>query len=79
MATAFSTSPVNSNYFIPNVIGRQACRFIGKNRMRLAASGAPAAVVPVHTLKIFPVLGIQRRYIADREIVVDGEERRQFP
>jgi hypothetical protein len=29
---------------IPNVIGRQACSFIGKICMRLAASGALAAV-----------------------------------
>jgi hypothetical protein len=29
---------------IPNVIGHQACRFIGEIRMRLAASSAPVAV-----------------------------------
>jgi hypothetical protein len=47
---------VNWNYFIPNVIGRQACCFIGKIRMRLAASSAPVAVNPVYTVKIFLVL-----------------------
>jgi hypothetical protein len=30
---------VNYSYFIPNVIGLQACWFIGKIRMRLAADG----------------------------------------
>jgi hypothetical protein len=30
-----------NNYFIPNVIGRQACRFIGEIRVTLAAIGAP--------------------------------------
>jgi hypothetical protein len=35
---------VNCNYFIPNVIGSQACSFIGKFRMRPAAGGAPVAV-----------------------------------
>jgi hypothetical protein len=52
---------VNYNYFIPNVIGGQACWFVCKIRLRLAASGAPAvvkrrAVDPVHTLKILPVI-----------------------
>jgi hypothetical protein len=52
--------PVNCNYFIPNVIGRQACWFIGKICMRLAAGGKPVAVKrravePVNKLKIFPV------------------------
>lgn len=31
-------------YFIPKVTGQQAYRFIGKNHMRFAAGGAPAAV-----------------------------------
>jgi hypothetical protein len=35
---------VNCDYLIPNVIGRQTCRFIGKIRMRLAAGGAPVSV-----------------------------------
>jgi hypothetical protein len=35
---------VNCKYFIPNVIGQQACRFIGKIRMRIAARSAPVAV-----------------------------------
>jgi hypothetical protein len=34
----------NVNYFIPSVIGHQACWFIGKIRIRLAAGGAPVAV-----------------------------------
>jgi hypothetical protein len=41
--------------FIPNVIGRQACRFICKIGLRRAASGAPAAVDSVHTLKNLPL------------------------
>jgi hypothetical protein len=51
---------LNCNYFIPNVIGRQACRFIGKTRLPLAASGAPVAakrreVELIKKVKIIPV------------------------
>jgi hypothetical protein len=50
----------NCNDFIPNVIGYQACWFIGKIRMPLAASGAPVAakrrtVEPVNKIKVLPV------------------------
>jgi hypothetical protein len=46
--------------FIPNVIGRQACWFVGNIRMHLAASGAPVvmkrrAVEPVNKAKVLPV------------------------
>jgi hypothetical protein len=52
---------VNCNYFIPNVIGRQACSFVGKIRMGYAASGTPVAVKrkavePVNEVRIFYVL-----------------------
>jgi hypothetical protein len=51
---------VNSNYFIPAVIGRQARSFIGKIRMRPAASRAPVAmkrraVEPANKVKIIAV------------------------
>jgi hypothetical protein len=43
---------VNCNYFIPRVIGRQACWFIVKIRRRLAAGSAPGAVELVNKVKI---------------------------
>jgi hypothetical protein len=51
---------VNCYYFIPNVIGGQACSFLGKICMRLVASGAPSAVKhrtveSVKKVKILPV------------------------
>jgi hypothetical protein len=54
--------------FIPNVIGRQACRFIGKIRMRLAASGSPAAVKrravePVSKVKILLALAQKKLFL----------------
>jgi hypothetical protein len=53
---------VNCNCYILNVIGRQACWFVGKIRMRHAAGGCPVAVKrramePVNKVKILPVLG----------------------
>jgi hypothetical protein len=58
----------NCNYFIPKVIDRPTWRFIGKIRMRLAVSAAPAAVKrrvmdPVHTVKLFPVYSVSKRVI----------------
>jgi hypothetical protein len=49
---------VRCNYFIPKVIGRQACWFIGKIRMRLATIGALVAVEPVNKVKIPPCIYI---------------------
>jgi hypothetical protein len=57
---------VNCGYFIPNIIGREACWFICKIRMRLAAGGEPVvvkrkAVELVNKVKIVPVYFICTR------------------
>jgi hypothetical protein len=57
---------VNCNYFIQNVIGRQARSFIDKIRMRLAGGSAQftakrRAVEWVNKVKIFPVLSCIKR------------------
>jgi hypothetical protein len=46
---------MNYNYFIPNIIGCQACWFIGRIHMRLTAGDAPVTNDSVNILKIVPV------------------------
>jgi hypothetical protein len=67
---------VNCIYFIQNVIGNQACWFIGKIRMRLAAHGEPAAVKrsavePLNKVKILPVYTGSKSHLPDMRTHTD--------
>jgi hypothetical protein len=70
---------VNCNYFIPNVIGRQACWFIGKIRVRLAAGGAPVvvkrrSVESINKVKNPPCIPYaMSQHIFNRFVVRDGK------
>jgi hypothetical protein len=64
---------VNCNYFIPNIIGHQACSFISKIRMRLTVSGTlvtmkQRALELVNKTKILPVVSVMNHVGRCRDI-----------